>query len=48
MEAAGSAKVSVTFYLTITQHIPENGTLHSHHHENLKSYIEYFTVLVWK
>jgi hypothetical protein len=22
-------------------HIPENGILHSHHHENLKSYIEF-------
>jgi hypothetical protein len=39
MEAIGSAEVSVTFYLTVMQHTLGNGTVGSHHLENLKSYM---------
>jgi hypothetical protein len=45
MEAAGSAEVPVTFYLTIMQHTPESSTLQSHHLENLKSYMGFLLCL---
>jgi hypothetical protein len=38
MEAVHSSETSVLTRVT-SRHIPENGILHSHHHENLKSYM---------
>jgi hypothetical protein len=37
MEAVHSFKMLVNLYQTTQLHIPQNGTLHRHNHENLKS-----------
>jgi hypothetical protein len=38
MEALHSSETSI-LTRTVWHNIPEDGILHSHHHENLKSYI---------
>jgi hypothetical protein len=38
MEATCSSETSVDFELTTRRYIPEDGTIHNHRRENLKSY----------
>jgi hypothetical protein len=42
MEAICSSETSVDFRLTMRRYIPEDGILHNHRCENLKSYIVLF------
>jgi hypothetical protein len=42
MEAIRSSETSVQSTRSTRRHIPEDGILHSHRHENLKSYIKHF------
>jgi hypothetical protein len=49
MEAICPYETSVETRLTTQRHIPEDGTLHNHRRENLKSYIKLiytFTLVV--
>jgi hypothetical protein len=45
MEATRSSETLVDFQQTTQRYIPEDGTLHNHRSENLKSYT--FLYLVW-
>jgi len=38
-EATGYSEMSVHFNLTTRYHIPEDGKLHSHSHDKLKSHV---------
>jgi hypothetical protein len=40
MEAICSSEISVGFQRTTRRYLPEDGTLHNHRCENLKSYID--------
>jgi hypothetical protein len=57
MEAARTSETLVNFYQTTRCYSPEDSHLHTHHHENLKSYIHVLNIcqnrntpgsLVWK
>jgi hypothetical protein len=39
METENSSETSVNFYRTIWRHVPQDSTLHSHSHENIKFHI---------
>jgi hypothetical protein len=39
MEAASTSETLVNFYQTTWRYNPEDSHLHTHHHENLKSYL---------
>jgi hypothetical protein len=43
MEATCSSKTSVEFQRTTRRYTPEDGTLHNHHCENLKSYMAWLS-----
>jgi hypothetical protein len=45
MEAMCSSETSVNIQRTTRHYIPEDGTLHNHCCENLKSYMEYISSL---
>jgi hypothetical protein len=53
MEVISSFETSIPTRATL-HHIPDDGILHSHHHENLKSYTEYvlsnlaIPLTIWK
>jgi hypothetical protein len=38
MEAVQTSEMMVNSYQSTWQHNPEDGHIHTHHHENLKSY----------
>jgi hypothetical protein len=40
MEAICSSETSVDFQRATLRYIPEDGTLHNHRYENLKSYLK--------
>jgi hypothetical protein len=46
MDAICSSETSVDFQRTTRRYIPEDGTLHNHRCENLKSYREFFCMEV--
>jgi hypothetical protein len=42
MEAARTSETLVNFYQTTWRYNPEDSHLHTHHHENLKTYLPYY------
>jgi hypothetical protein len=46
MEAIRSSETSGATQRTTRRHIPEDDTLHNHRCENLKSYINYTSLLI--